>query len=190
MLKCIAITLVFLISLSSYAQTYHASEIAIDHFKLNDEYVLKIATKIPFNTPCDIDQIDEDSSVAFYQGSECRGHTFPLETTVIMFLGDQEYMRLKTMIWLKGSYFNNKVTLPLKVGDNAEDLEEHFGAAKDSFLYARGEFAMRALRYEGNINALVINDKIFGFVLGHMPDNWRHEKWRNVAGISYDIQRN
>jgi hypothetical protein len=139
-------------------------------------------------TPCDNDPVDKNTRRAmFYAPRECRKTpAFPDNTLVTFCLkfDDSENLYsqpIEAILWLGGKYFEGKTDFPYTIDINPETITA-FGKAKIiNKEYKKKVWSV--YRFNGDINAISLDKKVIGYVIGAMPESLENEQWRMIFKI-------
>ncbi|CAN5925329.1 hypothetical protein BH11MYX4_BH11MYX4_24480 [soil metagenome] len=129
-----------------------------------------LLARAPYDTPCDVDPIDKKTATLFFwAGGRCReAPAFPAATTLVILTpratdaarGEQP---VTLVAWAGGTYFDDRTSLPIRIGDAAEHARRLLGAptatkqSDDSSTFSWG-----------SVHALVIADKIAALAMGDL----------------------
>jgi hypothetical protein len=162
-----------------------------DGFHLGDTFG-SIATRAPYNDPCDIDPIEDGAFTGVVYGARpCRDRAFPEHTTVVLVLSrteglPDESQTILGLAWMGGGYFNERSDFPLDVGEPAARASEVLGPVVRSFPLERHGVTLLVQEHAGatpcgglcpTTFSLVAGDTLVGFVVGFMPDDPGAERW-------------
>lgn len=158
-----------------------------DGFRLGDDYA-RLMKRAPYSQPCDNDPIDKRARRAMVYGAlPCGGHTFPEQTSVLLYLrmnapGQPKYAQpIEAIIWLHGQYFRKRSTFPIHPGDPLAKARRIFGAPVGT-LQLRGKRipALTVHRFRGDVAVLTEGTLVRGVAVGALPRDPDSEQWRAI----------
>ena len=186
MKKLIFLIIALFFTIPSFSKT--AKEFTFDGIKLGDNYQKTIMNKPPYMTPCDNDPIDKNTRRAmFYAPEVCRSTpAFPDNTLVTFYLkfddSENRYSQpVEVIFWLGGNYFEGKTDFPYSVGIKPEAITA-FGKPEIINRDYRNKI-WKVYRFAGDINALSLDGKVLGYIIGPMPESFESEQWRMIFKI-------
>lgn len=142
-----------------------------------------------YGAPCDDDPIDKErSTLFFWAGAEgCKEQTaFPEETTVVVLTPFHKAWRdqpVDLLAWFGGTYFNNRSSMKIKIGDTAAVAESKLGELVykkpvDDVRAPDGEGKITGLRqvtYANDVHVLYRDDRIVGIAVGKLKGGEERE---------------
>ncbi len=186
MIKILYIFISLILAIPSFSKT--AEDFTFGGIKLGDIYQEKIMDKHPYTAPCDNDPIDKNARRAmFYAPVECRNApAFPENTLVAFYLkfddSDNRYSQpVEAILWLGGNYFTGRSDFPYAVGINPDTITAFGKAVIINRDYKNRIFQI--YRFKGDINAIVFERKVIGYIIGAMPDSQESEQWRMILKL-------
>jgi hypothetical protein len=144
--------------------------------------------KPPYTAPCDNDPIDKNARRAmFYAPEKCRrSPAFPDNTLVTFYLkfdeSENRYSQpVEAILWLGGNYFQGKTDFPYSAGINPVTITA-FGKPEIITRDYKNRI-FKIYRFNGDINAIVLEGKVIGYIVGTMPDSQESEQWRMILKV-------
>jgi hypothetical protein len=129
-----------------------------------------LLARAPYEKPCDIDPIDKKKATLFFWAAgPCReAPAFPGGTTVVILTphstdAARAEQPVSLVAWAGGTYFDDKTSVPVRIGDTAEHARKLLGAPTAT---KQGE-AGTSFSW-GNVHALVIADRIVVLAMGDL----------------------
>ncbi len=164
-----------------------AEDIVLDGFRLGDSYA-ELIKRTPYQDPCDDDPVDAEKTTRamVYGGLPCRGQTFADGTTLVVFLPFEEpdvfNKPIEAVVWLGGSYFNERSNFGLKIGADRSAVSETLGKPTGRFVIL-DPLELVVEFYRGDQFVIFDGDVAAGFAIGSMPKELRatDEHWEGVA---------
>lgn len=164
---------------------WRAVDLVLDGIKIGEGFGPKVAAP-PYSTPCDDDAVDRPKTrrALVYAGRPCRGHTFPEDTTVIVYIDwaepDDFTRPVRGVAWLGGHYLESRGRFPLKVGESKARALAELGEPVASFEILVKE-PLLVWSFAGDIHAIIDGDLLAGFAVGPMPADPNRGDWEVIA---------
>ncbi|HEV7559065.1 MAG TPA: hypothetical protein VGO00_26510 [Kofleriaceae bacterium] len=138
------------------------SHVVVDGISLGDP-IASLATRAPYDKPC------SDRSV---EGGLYRALAYCHDPMAIV-IADRTGA-IRELGWIGGTYFADKVALPIKLGDPVMRAVAVWGEPHDSFDLG----TLHVDRFDDTFSVLSDHRTIVGFVIGDMPMVATAERWR------------
>jgi hypothetical protein len=163
-----------------------ATDYTFDGFRLGANLRTDVMSKAAYATPCDSDPIEgRKRTIVVYMGQECRGQTFPDNTTVLFYLpfaeGDASLAQpIQAMAWMGGSYFDSRSDFPARVGQRPAQVDSALGRPTSTFRLGGRRRFVTVREHTGDVFSVVYERRVVAFVVGQMPDNHEAESWEGL----------
>ncbi len=139
-----------------------------------------------YGAACDDDPIDKErSTLYFWSGFDgCKEQKpFPEETTVVAVTPFSKAWRdqpVDLLVWFGGTYYNNRSSLKIKIGDKAADVDKQLELVhKDAVENVAGPEGkidgLRQATYAHDIHVLYRDERVVGIGVGKLKGGEERE---------------